>query len=695
MRPDILDPLFASLTSLKGIGPKLVKPFGRLLDHSEPRIVDMLFHLPYAAIDRRSRPRLGEVQPDSIATVKVTIDRHIPGRGRAPFKVVAADETNTIELVYFNISSDRIQKMLPLGATRYVSGRIALYDGRLQMVHPDRVLDEKSIADLPPVEPVYPLTEGLAAGIVRRAAAGAVARLPELPEWLDSAFVQSRGFLPFAASLRLLHAPQEPADVLPDTRLRARLAYDELLAHQLALALLRQEMRREPGRASKGDKRISGKIEAALPFSLTNSQRKAVEEIAADLGAETRMLRLLQGDVGSGKTVVALLAAATVIEAGHQAAIMAPTEILARQHHARIAPLAEAAGIRHAILTGRERGAPREFILRRLASGEIYLLIGTHALFQEDVTFHDLALAVVDEQHRFGVHQRLALAAKGKDVDLLVMTATPIPRTLVLTYFGDMDVSELREKPAGRTPVDTRTVSLDRLDEVVDGTDRAIDEGARVYWICPLVEESELVDLAAAEERFRFLKARFGKKVGLVHGQMRPSERDEAMAAFAEGATPLLVATTVIEVGVDVPEATIMVIEQAERFGLAQLHQLRGRVGRGERPSTCLLLYKPPLGENAKRRLAKLRETDDGFAIAEEDLALRGEGEVLGTRQSGLPDFRIARPELHGNLLEIARKDAASIAASDPQLKTRRGAALKLLLHLFDRDAAVRLIEAG
>jgi ATP-dependent DNA helicase RecG len=695
MRPAILDPLFASLTSLKGVGPKLVKPFARLLDRAEPRVVDMLFHLPYAAIDRRSRPRLAEVKPDNIATVKVTVERHIPGRGRAPSKVVAADDTNAIELVYFNISTDRIQKMLPLGATRFVSGRVALYDGRLQMVHPDRVLDEKSIADLPPVEPVYPLTEGLAAGIVRRAAAGAVERLPELAEWLDSAFIQSHGFLPFTASLRLLHAPQEPADVLPETRLRARLAYDELLAHQLALALLRQEMRREPGRASKGDGRLTARIESALPFSLTDSQRKAVREIRQDLRAGTRMLRLLQGDVGSGKTVVALLAAATVIEAGHQAAIMAPTEILARQHHARIAPLAEAAGIRHAILTGRERGVPREEILRRLAKGDIDLLVGTHALFQEEVTFHDLAFAAVDEQHRFGVHQRLALAAKGNDVDLLVMTATPIPRTLVLTYFGDMDVSELREKPAGRMPIDTRAVSLERLDEVVDGIDRALADGARAYWICPLVEESQLVDLAAAEDRFRYLKARFGKKVGLVHGQMRPSQRDEAMAAFAEGATPLLVATTVVEVGVDVPEATVMVIEQAERFGLAQLHQLRGRVGRGAACSTCLLLYKPPLGENARRRLAKLRETDDGFEIAEEDLALRGEGEVLGTRQSGLPEFRIARPELHSDLLEIARKDAARIAASDPSLTTKRGQALRLLLHLFDRDAAVRLIEAG
>jgi ATP-dependent DNA helicase RecG len=480
-----------------------------------------------------------------------------------------------------------------------------------------------------------------------------------------------------------------------ETTSRTRLAYDELLAHQLALALVRSDMRREPGRSSRGDGRLRQAIEGALPFSLTRSQRKAVEEIVADLAADVRMLRLLQGDVGSGKTIVALLAAAAVIEAGRQAAFMAPTEILARQHYARLAPLAEAAGIRMAILTGRERGPARVQIVQALAEGNIDLLVGTHALFQESVEFNDLAFAVIDEQHRFGVHQRLAFAEKGEAVDLLVMTATPIPRTLVLTYFGDMDVSELREKPAGRAPIDTRTISLDRLDEVVDAVGRAIDEGARAYWICPLVEESELVDLAAAEDRFRALKKRFGKKVGLVHGQMRPADRDEAMAAFVAGETSVLVATTVIEVGVDVPEATIMVIEQAERFGLAQLHQLRGRVGRGRAQSTCLLLYRVPLGETAKRRLSTLRETDDGFRIAEEDLSLRGEGEILGTRQSGLPAFRIARPEVHGPLLEVARKDALFVVERDPSLTSERGRALRLLLHLFDREDAVRLIEAG
>ena len=695
MRPLVLAPLFAPLNALPGIGPKLMKPFGRLFERAEPRVIDLLFHLPHAAIDRRARPKLRDVIAGTIATLEVTVDKHQPGRGRAPYRVFASDDTNTLEIVFFSLPHERVEKMLPLGERRYVSGTVGLYDGRLQMVHPDRVVDEEGLAKLPPVEPVHPLTEGLAAGIVRRAATAALTKIPALPEWLDSAFVRAKNFTTFADALTRLHAPAEPADVMPDSAFRARLAYDELLAHQLALALVRAEMRREAGRPSRGDRRLRAKIEAALTFSLTTSQRRAVEEIVADIASDIRMLRLLQGDVGSGKTVVALLAAAAVIEARRQAAIMAPTEILARQHFDRIAPLAAAAGIRAAILTGRERGRDRDALLEKLAAGHIDLLIGTHALFQEGVEFRDLALAVVDEQHRFGVHQRLALSDKGHAVDLLVMTATPIPRTLVLTFFGDMDVSELREKPAGRAAIGTRTVSLERLDEVTDAVGRGIAQGARVYWICPLIEKSEESDFAAAEARFAALSARFGDAVGLVHGRLRPAERDEAMRRFASGEIKLLVATTVVEVGVDVPEATIMVVEQAERFGLAQLHQLRGRVGRGTAQSTCLLLFRPPLGEMAKRRLAALRDTDDGFKIAEEDLALRGEGEVLGVRQSGLPEFRIARPELHRDLLEAARKDAALIVARDAALTSERGQALRFLLHLFEREEAVRLIEAG
>jgi ATP-dependent DNA helicase RecG len=694
MRPVILNPLFASLTALKGIGTKLMQPFARLLEHDPPRVIDLLFHLPHAAIDRRSMPKLADVQPDTVATLEVKVLQHLPGRGRAPYKIRTEQGMQTLDLVYFHMSADRAEKMFPVGATRYVSGTVTQYNGNWQMTHPDRVGDEKDLVQMLVIEPVYPLTEGLGAGVMRRAAA-ARDKIIDLPEWCDPAFVEQHKFMSFAAALRRLHAPEAVNDVAPESPLRARLAYDELLSHQLALALLRTRIRREQGRQNIGDGRLHDKIVAALPFSLTDAQESALREITGDLSSEHRMLRLLQGDVGSGKTVVALLAAAHVIEAGRQTAIMAPTEILARQHYERIAPLAAAAGIRMAILTGRERGKERDELLAKLAAGEVDLLVGTHALFQEGVEFRDLAFAVVDEQHRFGVHQRLALTAKGEAVDLLVMTATPIPRTLVLTFFGDMEVSELRSKPAGRQPIDTRTVSLGRIEEVVEGIGRGIANGTRAYWICPLIEESELIDLAAAEDRYAFLKERFGKTVGLVHGRMKAAEKDAAMEKFARGEIQILVSTTVVEVGVDVPEATIMVIEHAERFGLAQLHQLRGRVGRGSGQSTCLLLYRAPLGAAAKRRLSTMRDTEDGFRIAEEDLALRGEGEVLGTRQSGLPGFKIANHEQHGALLEAARKDAALILSRDPQLADERGEALRILLHLFEREDAVRLIEAG
>jgi ATP-dependent DNA helicase RecG len=542
---------------------------------------------------------------------------------------------------------------------------------------------------------VYPLTEGLALGNLRRAVDGALAHLPELAEWQDEAWVARERFPTFASALRQLHRPAQPHDIQPENPAWTRLAYDELLAGQLALALMRAHMRRQSGRGSSSEGRLRARILKALPYALTHSQQKAVDDIITDLARPQRMLRLLQGDVGSGKTVVALIAAAAVIEAGRQAAFMAPTEILARQHLATIAPLAEAAGIRVAILTGRERGPARKGILDRLALGDIDLLIGTHALFQEDVAFHDLALAIVDEQHRFGVHQRLALTQKGDAVDVLVLTATPIPRTLVLTYFGDMDISELREKPPGRQPIDTRTIPLSRLEEVEDAVGRALAEQKRAYWVCPLVDESEKIDLAAAEARFEELRKKFGDRVDLVHGRMKGTDKDAAMARFAAGETKLLVATTVIEVGVDVPEATIMVIEHAERFGLAQLHQLRGRIGRGADASTCLLLYKAPLGETAKARLAILRETEDGFRIAEADLKLRGEGDLLGTRQSGLPGFQIARPEVHGKYLGAARDDAALILSRDASLTTPRGEALRLLLYLFGKDEAIKLIRAG
>lgn len=616
-------------------------------------------------------------------------------RPRAPYRVVVTDGTGWITLVFFGVNRTYVERSLPIGAKRWISGRLELYEGTLQMVHPDKILDEAGLARLPAIEPVYPLVEGVTQNMIGRAARVAVERVPDLPEWLDPNLVSSRHWPSFRDALRHLHLPRQPEDALPESPSRHRLAYDELLSGQLALALVRAHMRRQHGRVSLGDGHIVRALEDALPFRLTASQQRAIQDIRGDLAKPERMLRLLQGDVGSGKTVVALLAMASVVEAGRQAALMAPTEILARQHLKTIKPLADAVNLNVAILTGREKGKERQALLSDIASGKIDIVLGTHALFQERVEFKDLALAVVDEQHRFGVYQRLALAAKGSAVDVLVMTATPIPRTLVLTYFGDMDVSSLHEKPSGRQPIDTRIISSERLDEVIERLGRALETGARVYWVCPLISESERIDAAAAEQRFRDLDCHFPGKVALVHGKMKGSEKDAIMARFAAGETRILVATTVIEVGVDVPEANIIVIEHAERFGLAQLHQLRGRVGRGEIKSTCLLVYKTPLGEMAEARLKIMRETEDGFRIAEEDLRLRGEGELLGTRQSGMPGTKLADVEIYAELLEGARKEAILLLDRNPDLTGGRGEALRALLYLFEREEAAKLLRAG
>ncbi|MFC3694031.1 ATP-dependent DNA helicase RecG [Chenggangzhangella methanolivorans] len=699
MRDSRLDPLFAEATTLQGVGPKVAKTLQRLLASAPeegPRVIDVLGHAPTGAIDRRARPTISELVAGEVATIEAVVERHqAPRSSRAPYRVVVADPTGALTLVFFRAQGGYIEKLLPLGETRWISGTPELFDGAFQMVHPAHVVDAEGLAKLPAVEPTYPLVEGASHGLVNRIARAALERVPELPEWLDAAFLASREFPGFRAALERLHAPQSPGDVAPDGPALTRLAYDELLANQLALRLVRARMRRGSGRARVGTGRVSERIEAALPFALTGAQTRAVAAIRDDMASDERMLRLLQGDVGSGKTVVALLAAATAVEAGAQAAIMAPTEILARQHLATLEPLAGAAGLRVALLTGREKGRERAAILTRLEDGEVDLLVGTHALFQDDVVFRDLGLAVVDEQHKFGVRQRLALASKGAAVDVLVMTATPIPRTLVLTAFGDMEHSALDEKPPGRTPIDTRLVSLERLDEIVGAVGRAIEGGARVYWVCPLVEQSETLDVAAAEDRFGSLNQVFPGRVGLAHGKLKGADKDAAVARFVSGETPILVATTVIEVGVNVPEATVMVIEHAERFGLAQLHQLRGRVGRGAGRSTCLLAWKGPLGETAKARLETLRDTDDGFVIAEKDLELRGEGEVLGSRQSGAPEFRLARMETHGALVRVAHDDAGLVLAKDPHLTSDRGRALRLLLQIFERDAAVRLLRAG
>ena len=693
MRPPILYPLFAPVTSLPGVGPRIGKLIEKL---AGPILVDLLWHLPSGIIDRSYRPKLAEAEVGRIATIAVLIEKHVPsGTPRLPYRIRCRDETGALELVYFHVQGDYLKRLLPVGEVRVVSGRVDKFQGMLQMAHPDYALPPEQAANLPPVEPVYPLASGVQPKVLAKAIQAALTRAPDLPEWIEPALMRREGWPGWKAALTSAHAPRSEADLSPATSARRRLAYDELLANQLAVALVRMKQRKLPGRALAGGGRLRRTALAALPFALTKSQEQAIDEVLADMSGADRMLRLLQGDVGSGKTLVALMAMLNAVEAGAQAAIMAPTEILARQHHATIEPLARAAGVPLALLTGRERGKARDEILAGLADGSIPMAVGTHALVQEAVAFNDLGLAVIDEQHRFGVEQRLELARKGKGAHTLVMTATPIPRTLMLTAYGDLDVSRLTEKPAGRKPVDTRVLPADRLEEVVSAVRRAVAKGAKVFWVCPLVEESEAIDVAAAEERHRHLADLFGGRVGLVHGRMKGADKDRVMAGFSGSEVDILVATTVIEVGVDVPDATVMVIEHAERFGLAQLHQLRGRVGRSDKPATCLLVYQGPLGETATARLKILRETEDGFRIAEEDLRLRGAGELLGTKQSGLPEFRLADLAEHADLLQIARDDARLLLERDPKLAGERAEAIRTLLYLFERDAAARTVRSG
>ncbi|WP_244505641.1 ATP-dependent DNA helicase RecG [Methyloceanibacter stevinii] len=714
MRPARLNPLFTPVRTLKGVGPRIEGLLDKLLAPkgvgpkgtgetavgSHARLIDLLWHFPVGLIDRAHTPSIAESPLGQIVTLTVRVAEHRPGGGRkgrrAPYRILVEDETSALDLVYFKADQRYLERLLPVGETRIISGRSNPTTAACKC--PTRTMWPLwKAAGVPELEPVYPLTAGLSNTSLRKAVHGALQALPDLPEWIDDAFLKKNDWDSFAKSIKALHAPTTDQDFLPSNPVRERLAYDELLANQLALAILRQSMKRRAGRTITAPGRLRKAILDALPFALTGAQTRALAEIDADMADPLHMLRLLQGDVGSGKTIVALLAMATAVEAGHQAALMAPTELLARQHFETISRFAAPAGLRVRLLTGRERGKERLAILDALKAGEIDILLGTHALFQEAIAFKDLGLAVIDEQHRFGVHQRLALQAKGvgAGAELLVMTATPIPRTLLLTSYGDLDVSRLDEKPPGRKPVLTRTVPLERLDEVVDGIERAVETGAQVYWVCPLVGESEMLDLAAAEERFAHLQNRFGDKVGLVHGKLKGKEKDAVMARFAAGELSVLVSTTVIEVGVDVPNASIMIIEHAERFGLAQLHQLRGRVGRGAAQSSCVLLYKAPLGEVARERLNVMRDTEDGFVIAEEDLRLRGGGEVLGTRQSGLPAFRIAQLPEHQDLLAAARDEARLCLSRMPHLEGERGERLRLLLYLFERDDAVKLMRAG
>lgn len=693
MRPSVLNPLFSDVTSLQGIGPRLAALIGRV---AGPRVVDLVLFPPTGLIDRTFFPSIAEAPFGMPLTLAVRVDRHDPPPNRrTPYRILCSDETGYLTLIYFNPKREFLERQMPVGARRLISGKLEDYGGSRQMTHPERVSELSTQDDPPGPEPVYPLTASLSANVMRKAVFAAVARVPLLPEWQDPAWLIKNKWPDWNTAVSALHHPKSAGDLSSSTDARRRLAYDEILADQLALMLVRRRRRKSPGRVIAGNGAKQSLTLAALPYELTKAQKLALTDILGDMAGPGRMVRLVQGDVGSGKTIVAFLAILAAVEAGAQGALLAPTEILARQHISTLAPLASIAGVSIDILSGRDKGPTRSDKLERLAKGHLQIVVGTHALFQEKVSFHDLGLVVIDEQHRFGVHQRLALAAKGARPHTLVMTATPIPRTLALTAYGDMDTSAIQEKPQGRKSVVTRAIPMERLDEVTAAVARAISRDEQAYWVCPLVEESEHVPLTAVEQRYAALREEFGERVGLAHGKLPADQKDAVMAAFHRGDLSVLIATTVIEVGVDAPNATIIIIEHAEHFGLAQLHQLRGRVGRGQKPGACLLLFKGPLSEAAAARLKILRETDDGFRIAEEDLRLRGAGDLLGAAQSGLPTYRLADLVAHADLILAARDDAKLILERDPELKTARGAAIRTLLYLFSKDEAVRLLGAG
>ena len=693
-RPESLFPLFAELSTLAGVGEKSAKAFAGL-KITKPR--DLIFTLPHAVVDRRVVHSVQGLPAPQTLSVRVRVVKHMPARGRGkPYRIIVEDAQTTIELIFFHSRGDYLERILPMGEERLISGKLEVFDHRAQMVHPEYILKPEEQEELPQFEPVYPLTAGVSGKLMAKAVRAAIGKLPEMPEWIEPSVLRDKGWPDFATAVHQAHSPKSADDVAAHNPARARLAYDEFLAHQLTKAIARAQARVKTGRITAGTGQLQRKVLEQLPYAPTGAQRQAIAEIGADMASPRRMNRLLQGDVGAGKTLVGFMALLQAVESGGQGVLMAPTEILARQHLEGLRPLADRAGVRVDMLTGRDKSAARRQKLEDLASGAIDILVGTHAVFQEQVTFKDLRLSIIDEQHRFGVRQRLALGAKGTKVDVLVMSATPIPRSLELAQYGDMDVSTLYEKPPGRKPITTAAVPLARLADVISKLKAAIASGRQAYWVCPLVEESETMDLTAAEERFKILRAALGDdRVGLVHGQLAPAEKDAAMAEFVSGKTQVLVATTVIEVGVDVPNATIMVIERAENFGLAQLHQLRGRVGRGDAASTCLLMYQAPLSKSAERRLAIMRDTEDGFLLAEEDLKMRGAGDVIGTAQSGLPRFKVADLEHQSALMATAHQDARMLLHSDPALTSTRGRAARLLLWLMEQDQAVHLISVG
>ncbi len=694
MRPECLNGLFCQVSQINGVGPKLSKLIESLCG---PHIVDVLFSLPSGVNYRPLYKNEFEIRLGQLGTIPFFVKKHIkPPKRNAPYKVQGSFNLADFELVFFNYHEEYLSKKLCVGKTYFVSGKIEKFIGKLGILHPDYIVSD--IKEIPEYEAIYPLTAGLSGKVLSKSIRYALSKAPCLPEWQDEPFLKKQRFVDWKTSILKVHNPKTYEDLSFDSVFRKRLAYDELLANQLALFLARSHHKRQQGICFVKNTNYEEQVLQNLPFELTGAQQRVIQEIKNDLTSKDKMIRLLQGDVGSGKTVVALASLLMAVDAGYQGVIMAPTDILAQQHFLSFEKMLQRLDISVALLTGREKGKKRQLILDKLKSGEVDILVGTHAVFTLDVEYQKLGLVVIDEQHKFGVQQRLALTRKQKGVNLLVMTATPIPRTLALTTYGDMDISLLDEKPKNRIPIETKVISSEKVQEVMEKLFQKIknsDEKIQVYWVCPLVQESEKMDLIAAEKRFESLKEIFQDRVGLVHGKMKGSEKDAVMEKFKSGNLDVLVSTTVIEVGVDVPTASVIVIEGAERFGLAGLHQLRGRVGRGGSKSICLLLHGKKLSETAIARLKVMRESENGFVIAEEDLRLRGAGELLGVRQSGMPVFKMADLTIHYHLLATAAQDAKTILTLDPNLQSERGKALRILLYLFQKETEILTLKAG
>ena len=695
MRPKILDKLFKPIQTSKGIGPRLKIKLKYLVGEN---IVDYLWHIPNNIIDRSYKPKIASAESNRIVTINLTVLKHKPSRRRGlPYKITCIDETGEIDLIWFNARRQYLEEILPIGSNLTISGKIETYKKRKQIIHPQHIIKEDDKNSFQEIEPVYRLTQGLTNKVVRNYINKALEITPSLPEWHDKELIKKMNWPNFTSAIKDIHNPKNLDDLDHENTSKQRISYDELLANQLSLALISKNFEAPKGQKITDKRKLVNNLLKNLPFELTNSQKTSIKEIINDLNKTERMIRLLQGDVGSGKTIVALAGLFHCAGSSKQGVMMAPTELLARQHFEGLKDLCFKSGISINILTGKIKSKERKIILNDIANGKIDIIIGTHALFQEKVVFNDLGLVIIDEQHRFGVHQRLSLTSKSIESppDILIMSATPIPRTLELTAFGSMQVSRLLDKPIGRKPIKTLAKPINKIDEVIKSLERLISINEKTYWVCPLIEESEKIDLAAAEDRYHQLNDIYKGKVGLVHGKMKIEDRERVMSEFKNGKKMILVATTVIEVGIDVPDATFMIIEHSERFGLSQLHQLRGRVGRSDKLSNCLLLYKSPLGENAKKRIEILRDTNDGFVIAEEDLILRGAGEILGVKQSGLPYFKIANLNIDRQLLELAKNDANFIIESNILGNTERGKNLELLLHLFNKEEALKYLEAG